>query len=169
MAVLGGIESLVASGIGGIIVFILLEYLRRNFATTTVVATLLAVILAIVIFQGVAYWFKRSGQTMGGGRRNLVAAASVLVAGVASVLVAQPLTTGLSYAWYDISGALLPEQIDMSDWRLVIFGLILMLTLRFSQNGLLYPIIQRVSRAGSLSDTVAKRDAARAVAEAEAS
>jgi ABC-type branched-subunit amino acid transport system permease subunit len=169
MAVLGGIESLVASGVGGIIVFILLEYLRRNFATSTVVAALLTVILSIVLFQLVTTWFKRSGQPLGSMRRNLLAAGSVLGAGVVSMLVAAPLTTAVSYAWYDISGSLLPAEIDMSDWRLVIFGLILMLTLRFSQNGLLYPIFQRVSRAGSLSDTVAKRNAASAVAEVEAS
>ncbi len=169
MAVLGGIESLVASGVGGILVFILLEYLRRDFAATTVVAALLTVILSLALYQLAVYGFKRTGRAMGSLRRNLAAVASVLVAGVLSVLASGPLTTSLSYAWYDITGSLLPEKIDMSDWRLVIFGLILMLTLRFSQNGLLYPIFQRVSRAGSLSDTVAKRDAARAIAEAEAS
>ena len=53
-----------------------------------------------------------------------------------------------------------PYTIDMSIWRLVFFGLILMLTLRFWRNGLIEPILQRFSRAGVAEETVAKRQAA---------
>jgi branched-chain amino acid transport system permease protein len=42
-------------------------------------------------------------------------------------------------------------------WRLVVFGFVLILTLRFYQNGLLYPIIDRLSRRPVLAETVAKR------------
>jgi branched-chain amino acid transport system permease protein len=47
--------------------------------------------------------------------------------------------------------------VDMTDWRLVFFGLLLMLTLRFWNNGLIYPIIQRLTRAGVAEETIAKR------------
>jgi len=49
--------------------------------------------------------------------------------------------------------------VDMTDWRLVFFGLLLMLTLRFQNNGLIYPLIQRISRAGVEQESVAKRQA----------
>jgi len=47
--------------------------------------------------------------------------------------------------------------IDMAVWRLVFFGLLLMLTLRFWQNGLIHPLLLRFSRAGTKEETVAKR------------
>jgi len=47
--------------------------------------------------------------------------------------------------------------VDMTTWRLVFFGLLLMLTLRFWNNGLLYPLIQRLTRAGVAEEIVAKR------------
>ena len=52
-----------------------------------------------------------------------------------------------------------PVIIDMTTWRLVFFGLLLMLTLRFWNNGLIQPIIQRITRAGVEKETVAKRQA----------
>ena len=168
MSVLGGIENLIASGVGGIIVFIMLEYLRRNFAITTVIAIILTAILALAFYEGTAYAAKRADRTLKNIHKTLIATTSVLVALIISLLATSPLTTLISYTYYDFSGALLPDKIDMSDWRLVIFGIILMLTLRFSQNGLLYPLIRRFTRSGSLADTVAKRDAATTMAEAEA-
>ncbi|MFQ5408854.1 MAG: branched-chain amino acid ABC transporter permease [Anaerolineales bacterium] len=42
-------------------------------------------------------------------------------------------------------------------WRRVFFGLLLMLTLRFWRNGLIYPVIQRLFRRQMLAETVAKR------------
>jgi branched-chain amino acid transport system permease protein len=48
-------------------------------------------------------------------------------------------------------------EIDMTVWRLVFFGLLLMLTLRFWTNGLIYPLIQWFTRTGKLEETVAKR------------
>ena len=50
--------------------------------------------------------------------------------------------------------------IDMTTWRLVFFGLLLMLTLRFWNNGLIYPLIQRLTRGDVAEETVAQRRAA---------
>lgn len=50
-----------------------------------------------------------------------------------------------------------PIEIDMTTWRLVFFGLLLMLTLRFWNNGLIQPIIQWFTRAGFAEETVTKR------------
>ena len=84
MAVIGGLESLIAAAIGAIIIEFALEFLRTSF-------------------------------TIG------------------------------------------PIEIDMTTWRLVFFGLLLMLTLRFWNNGLIYPVIQWFTRAGVAQETVAKR------------
>jgi len=48
-------------------------------------------------------------------------------------------------------------EIDMTTWRLVFFGLLLMLTLRFWNNGLISPIIQWFTRSEVAKETVAKR------------
>jgi branched-chain amino acid transport system permease protein len=48
----------------------------------------------------------------------------------------------------------------LGSWRLVVFGLLLMVTLRFFQNGLLYPLLQRLYRRGAEAETVAKRQVA---------
>ncbi|UCD77710.1 MAG: branched-chain amino acid ABC transporter permease [Desulfobacterales bacterium] len=50
-----------------------------------------------------------------------------------------------------------PVTVDMTIWRLVIFGLLLMLTLRFWRNGLIHPLLLWFSRAGAKQETVAKR------------
>jgi branched-chain amino acid transport system permease protein len=47
----------------------------------------------------------------------------------------------------------------LQNWRLVAFGLLLMVTLRFFQNGLLYPVIQFIYRRDVGEQTVAKRQA----------
>jgi len=47
--------------------------------------------------------------------------------------------------------------VDMSIWRLVFFGLLLMLTLRFWRNGLIHPILLWFSRARTKEETVATR------------
>ncbi|MEZ4861879.1 MAG: branched-chain amino acid ABC transporter permease [Caldilineaceae bacterium] len=47
--------------------------------------------------------------------------------------------------------------IDMTTWRLVCFGLLLMITLRFFRNGLIHPIFLSFSRRGMAEATVAKR------------
>jgi len=53
-----------------------------------------------------------------------------------------------------------PFEVDMTTWRLVLFGLLLMLTLRFFRNGLISPIINYFSRRGIAEQTVSKRQAA---------
>lgn len=45
----------------------------------------------------------------------------------------------------------------LGTWRLVAFGLLLMVTLRFFQNGLLYPFVQYFTRGDVAEETVAKR------------
>ena len=90
MAVIGGLESIVASAIGAIIILFILELLRNSF-------------------------------TIG------------------------------------------PVEVDMTLWRLVFFGAVLMLTLRFRRNGLIAPILDWFERAGVAEETVAKRQAAAAV------
>ena len=50
-----------------------------------------------------------------------------------------------------------PVHIDMTLWRLVFFGILLMLTLRFQRNGLLYPILEKISRGGVAAETVSIR------------
>jgi len=46
--------------------------------------------------------------------------------------------------------------IDMSIWRLVFFGLLLMLTLRFWQNGLIQPLIFKFSRLARKKQSISK-------------
>ncbi len=167
MAVLGGIESLTASAIGGIIVIWSLEYLRANFATTSVMIVVLTVILTVILYFLGRYAAKKFMDITLKGPRNVI---TLVIFFILSLLIAIPVTTGISYAFYDISGGILLSEVkvDMSQWRMVFFGLVLMLTLRFAQNGLLYPIIQYFFSPGDLADTVAKRDAAEQI-EAEAS
>ncbi len=169
MSVLGGIESLAASAIGGIVVFWALEYLRADFALSTVLGAVLTLLLTIGVFQLARYLAAKYI----GPLRGMLNAAAGLVSFIVSLLIAKvvapPLTTLLSYAWYDITGELPAGTVDMSAWRLVFFGIVLMLTLRFYQNGLLYPIMQYFFRTGDIKQTVAKRDAGGEVAEAEAS
>jgi branched-chain amino acid transport system permease protein len=51
------------------------------------------------------------------------------------------------------------EAIQTNAWRMVGFGLLLMITLRFWQNGLIHPLIQRLTRQDALKETVSKRQA----------
>ena len=53
-----------------------------------------------------------------------------------------------------------PFEVDMTTWRLVWFGAVLMLTLRFQRNGLIFPIINWITRGNVAAETVAKRQAA---------
>ncbi|MDH3742039.1 MAG: branched-chain amino acid ABC transporter permease, partial [Hyphomicrobiales bacterium] len=54
---------------------------------------------------------------------------------------------------FDIGGI----TVDMTIWRLVIFGILLMVTLRFSRNGLIAPIIDYFARGHVAGETVAAR------------
>ena len=53
-------------------------------------------------------------------------------------------------------------EIDMTIWRLVFFGIILMLTLRFARNGLIAPVIDYFRRGHVAAETVAKTPGGRA-------
>jgi branched-chain amino acid transport system permease protein len=46
------------------------------------------------------------------------------------------------------------------NWRWVVFGILLMITLRFFQNGLFYPVLQLLFRRDVAEETVAKRQLA---------
>ncbi len=48
-------------------------------------------------------------------------------------------------------------HLELGAWRYAAFGLLLVLTLRFAQNGLLYPIIDRLFMRRAREETVAKR------------
>jgi branched-chain amino acid transport system permease protein len=52
---------------------------------------------------------------------------------------------------------ILGVHIELGAWRYAAFGLLLMFTLRFAQNGLLYPIIDRLFLRRAREETVAKR------------
>ncbi len=54
-----------------------------------------------------------------------------------------------------------PVVVDMTTWRLVFFGVLLMLTLRFSPKGLLVPVIDYFVRGHIAKETVAKRNQAK--------
>lgn len=49
--------------------------------------------------------------------------------------------------------------VDMTVWRLVVFGVLLMLVLRFARNGLIAPLIDFFYRVGVAEETIAKRRA----------
>ncbi|MBE0454628.1 MAG: branched-chain amino acid ABC transporter permease [Roseovarius sp.] len=49
--------------------------------------------------------------------------------------------------------------VDMTVWRLVFFGVLLMVVLRFFRNGLIAPLIDYFARAGMAEETIAKRAA----------
>jgi branched-chain amino acid transport system permease protein len=51
-------------------------------------------------------------------------------------------------------------QIELGAWRYAAFGLLLMFTLRFAQNGLIHPIIDRLFVQPGRKETVAKREQA---------
>jgi branched-chain amino acid transport system permease protein len=51
-------------------------------------------------------------------------------------------------------------HIELGAWRYAAFGLLLMFTLRFAQNGLVYPIIDRLFMQRARKETVAKREQA---------
>jgi len=63
---------------------------------------------------------------------------------------------------FDIGGV----TVDMTIWRLVFFGILLMITLRFSRNGLIAPIIDYFARGHVGEETVAKRTSTTARPEA---
>ncbi len=94
MAVIGGVESVVAAAIGAILINFLLELLRNSFDTG-------------------------------------------------------------------------PIPVDMPIWRLVVFGVLLMLTLRFARNGLIAPVIDYFMRGHVAAETVAKRVPAKDSEDAE--
>lgn len=48
-------------------------------------------------------------------------------------------------------------EVDMTIWRLVFFGILLMVTLRFFRNGLLAPLIEHFTRGHVAEETVARR------------
>jgi branched-chain amino acid transport system permease protein len=89
-----------------------------------------------------------------GGVENFVAAA---IGAIALQILLELLRTS-----FTIGGI----EVDMTVWRLVFFGVLLMITLRFFRNGLIAPVIARFRRAGMAEETVAKRQLGPGVGEA---
>ena len=83
-----------------------------------------------------------------GGLENVVAAA------VGAILI----SFGLEFLRNDF--VILGQSVDMSTWRLVVFGLLLMLTLRFLRNGVIHGGLLWLERRAVGAETVAKRRAA---------
>lgn len=80
-----------------------------------------------------------------GGIENFVAAAI-------GAIIIQCLLEMLRNS-FDIGGV----TVDMTIWRLVFFGILLMVTLRFSRNGLIAPLIDYFARGHVGKETVARR------------
>ncbi|WGV17321.1 branched-chain amino acid ABC transporter permease [Fuscovulum ytuae] len=87
-----------------------------------------------------------------GGLENVVAAA------IGAILI----SFALEFLRTDFT--ILGFEVDMTTWRLVFFGLLLMLTLRFLRNGVIQGALMWIERRGVGAETVAKR---RAVEEAK--
>ncbi len=82
-----------------------------------------------------------------GGLENIVAAA------VGAIII----SFGLEFLRNDF--VILGQSVDMSTWRLVFFGLLLMLTLRFLRNGVIHGGLLWLERRAVGAETVAKRRA----------
>ena len=79
-----------------------------------------------------------------------------------SIVIAMAVIGGLESLFAAALGAIiihfsLELMRPLLNWRLVVFGLLLMFTLRFFQNGLLHPLLNYLFRRGALAETVAKR------------
>ncbi len=83
-----------------------------------------------------------------GGLENVVAAA------IGAIII----SFGLEFLRNDF--VILGQSVDMSTWRLVFFGLLLMLTLRFLRNGVIHGGLLWLERRAVGAETVAKRRAA---------
>lgn len=83
-----------------------------------------------------------------GGIENFVAAA---IGAILLQVALEALRSNIDIAGYTI---------DMTVWRLVFFGILLMVTLRFFRNGLIAPLIARFTRSHVAAETVARRRAA---------
>lgn len=80
-----------------------------------------------------------------GGVENFVAAAiGAIIIQVVLEMLRNSVTIG-------------PVTVDMTVWRLVVFGVLLMLTLRFARNGLIAPIIEYFARGHVAAETVERR------------
>lgn len=80
-----------------------------------------------------------------GGVENFVAAA---IGAIVIQVLLEMLRTSFEIGGY---------VVDMTVWRLVFFGLLLMLTLRFARNGLIAPVIDFFTRGHVAAETVEKR------------
>ena len=85
-----------------------------------------------------------------GGLENVVAAA------VGAILI----SFALEFLRTDFT--LFGVRVEMATWRLVFFGLLLMLTLRFLRNGVIQGVLMWIERRGVGAETVAKRRRAEA-------
>ena len=82
-----------------------------------------------------------------------------------SIVITMAVIGGIESLFAAALGAIIIEyglelMRPLGNWRLVAFGLLLMITLRFFQNGLLYPVLQYINRRGVAEETVSKRKVA---------
>ncbi|MDQ7030274.1 MAG: branched-chain amino acid ABC transporter permease [Ardenticatenia bacterium] len=74
---------------------------------------------------------------------------NILILGQMSIVIAMAVIGGIESLLGAAIGAILIQFSlellrELGNWRLVAFGLLLMLTLRFARNGLIYPLIERL-------------------------
>ncbi len=74
---------------------------------------------------------------------------NILILGQMSIVIAMAVIGGIESLIGAAIGAILIQFSlellrELGNWRLVAFGLLLMLTLRFARNGLIYPLIERL-------------------------
>ena len=202
IAVIGGIESPLAAAIGAVIMFMVLENLRRVelAAGPTYALAILALIGVVVLAWVIWRTMRASGESFPTGFwRYLGWLAGAVALGVAASFTGSPwgwilalgaiallavflVQTGRAGfpGWVEqtlaafTTGAVLltlaialigagDVSVELGVWRFAVFGLVLMLTLRFAYNGLVVPILNYFSgRREAMARTVSLRDEAEA-------
>ncbi len=87
---------------------------------------------------------------------------NILILGQMSLVIAMAVVGGVESLLGAAVGAILIEFAlellrEFGNWRLVIFGALLMLTLRFARNGLIYPLIERYVLEPARREAIARR------------
>ncbi|MEL6149379.1 MAG: branched-chain amino acid ABC transporter permease, partial [Chloroflexota bacterium] len=147
-AVVGGMESLLGAAAGAFLSQFLLESLRRIPLPVTIEfdggprGFLLRLVLALII---VTLGFMASGVKSFKAYRPYIRLGAVVLALI------------VFFTGMNMTGE--PSEWEPGFWRFAVFGIIIVLTLRYMRNGLLYPILQWFGgRDSALRETVSIRD-----------
>jgi len=149
-AVIGGMESLLGAAAGAFISRYLLESLREIPLPVTIgyegeVVGLMLRLLIVSILIFVVNWFANLRQY-----KDYKLHIHIGMVVVSTIIILQGA---------DITGE--PSVWDTSFWRYAVFGIIMVLTLRYMRNGLLFPVLKWFSgRSAAQAETVSIRDAA---------